>query len=384
MPKQKFNLGPSSTINIQECAGNLTLQGSSKPVFSISSEGAVQVAEEVGKAGPSVNVTSLSSLKAYVPNDADIQIGMVAGRLSVKDCRTLTVDQSAGDDKISGVRDDVMLGNVAGDLEVKQTGSVVAQTVHGDFSAKEVLGDIRITNVMDDFSVRGCSGKIEVSQIYGDAFLNKIVGVVKLDYVRGDAILQGPLPSEKHHIIADGDVIVYWPRRRNVQFLVTHQGELVNDMGLPNEAKMPGEFQAMIGDDLCRVIIEAQGNVYLRPERNEKRKSKSKSKKKDDDFDFDLEDLLDPEELLEKIGDGLKSMFMLQKKKKGRGMLNKIFSKAMKSVDEWAAEPNEKSPRQTFGKQAAADSEAERRMILKLLDAGSITVDEAAERLKNL
>ncbi|MFK7802935.1 MAG: hypothetical protein AB8G95_14990 [Anaerolineae bacterium] len=399
MSKQQFKIGPSSTINIEKCAGSLSLRGSSKAAFSVSSDGKVQVTEDTSKAGTTLNVSAASGFKAYIPNDADIQIGMVTGRLSVKDCYRLSVDQSAGDDKISGVRAGIDLGRVAGDLEVRESGSVVAHTVQGDVSAKEINGDIRILNVMDDFSVRGCSGKIEISQIQGDAFLNKNTGVIKLDSVGGDVILQGPLLAEKHHIISAGDVIVYWPNKRSVQFLVTHKGMLIDDMHLMNETNIPGEFKATIGDDSCRLIIEAQGNVYLRPEHVEKEKSKSKpkseSKKKDDDddfdFDFDLEDLLDPEELLEKIGDGLKSMVMLQKRKKGKGLLNKIFGKVSRSVDEWVAESDEQIPAekqpgkaQTAGKQAVFDSEEERRIVLKLLDAGSITVDEAAERLKNL
>lgn len=392
MPKQQIKVGSGSTINIERCHGRMSLQGSSKGLFSYSSDGQVRVAQDAD----TVNVSADDDFKAYIPDGVTVRIQQIDGRLSANELSLLVVDEAADDVKVSDLRKGLILGTVNGDLEAKKTGEIVAQLINGDVSVKEVSGDIRITTVNDNFSVRNCSGKIEVSQIYGDAFINQITGVVKLDSVAGDAILQGPLPAEKHHIIAAGDVIIYWPRNRNVQFLVTHKGDLINDMRLPNETKIPGEFQATIGDDSCRLIIEAEGNVYLRPERTEKSKSKSKSrskskKKDDDDFDFDLEDLLDPEELLEKIGDGLKSMVMLQKRKKGKGMLNKIFGKVSRTVDEWAAEsddqiPPEKRPSkgQTAGKQALFDAEEERRIVLKLLDAGSITVDEAAERLKNL
>ncbi|MEM8861492.1 MAG: hypothetical protein AAGD96_24480, partial [Chloroflexota bacterium] len=320
------------------------------------------------------------------PSDAYLDINQVSGKIEAEKVHSVQVDQVSGYAKFSDIRGSISAGEIVGDFEVKTSGAIMANRIGGDCSLKRVMGEVRISQIMDDFSVRECSGKIEVSHISGDAYLNKISGVVKLDAVGGDTILQGPLPAEKHHILGAGDVIIYWPRHHNVQFLVTHKGRLINDMGLLNETKIPGEFQATIGDDSCRIIIEAQGNVYLRPERAEKSKSKKKSKKKDD-FDLDLEDLLDPEELLEKIGDGLESMFMLQKnkKKKGKGLLNKIFGKTIQRIDEWAAEPDDPFPSQKQPtKEQAVSAEEERRIILKMLENGSISVDEASERLKRL
>ncbi len=390
MSKKQFRIGASSRINIERCDGRISLQGSSKGLFSYSSDGDVSIIED----GDVVNVLAEYDLKAYVPKTSAVTVQKVDDRLTAKELHSLRVDEADFDIKVSDLRGGLVIGELHGDLEVKKSAGIVAHLVDGDVSAKEISGDIKIGTVKDGFSLRGGRGKVEVSKIMGDAFVNNVSDVVKLDSVDGDVILQGPLSAEKHHIIAAGDVIVYWPQNRNVQFLVTHKRDLENPMNLPNETMLPGEFQATIGDDSCRLIIEAGGDVYLRPLKTEKskEKSKSKSKRKDDfDLDFDLEDLLDPEELIEKIGDGIKSMVMLQKRNKGKGFLGKIFGKAMQEVDEWAGVPEEREARKRAAQpqaeqpqKANLDSEEERRIILKMLDNGTITVDEAAERLKRL
>ncbi|MEM9773411.1 MAG: hypothetical protein AAF902_02440 [Chloroflexota bacterium] len=383
MAKQKFRVSSNPELEVRQSMGGLVVRGSSSPEISVSNDGRLDAWET--KDG--LSISSVRNLKAYTPFGSSLVAGQVSGKVSVEEIGTVQIDQAMGSAKFSKIKNTVSIGGVSGDVEIKESGAVMAQAIQGDCSLRKVFGEVRIGTVGDDFSARECSGKVEISEVRGDAYVNKMMGVVKLDSVRGDAILQGPLPAEKHHIIANGDVIIYWPSNRNVQFLISHRGRLVNDMRLPNETKVPGEFQATIGDDSCRIIIESQGIVYLRPDRDEKGKSKKKKKKKDD-FDLDLEDLLDPEELLEKIGDGLESMFMLQKnkKKKGKGLLNKIFGKTIQAIDEWAAEdepfPQQQEKQPT--KEQTVSAEEERRIVLKMLENGSISVDEASERLKRL
>ena len=386
MSKQKFRVSSSPIIEIGQANRGLLIKGSSKPEISISNDGF----KDAFQTQSGVEVPAAVKLKAYAPHGTTVVAQQVSGKVTVEEISNVQLDQVSGSAKLSKIKQTISIGNLSGELEVKEAGAIMGQTINGDCSLRKVYGEVRIGRVTDDFSARDCSGKIEVTEVRGDAFVSTMSGILKLDSVMGDAIIQGPLPAEKHHIIGSGDVIVYWPSNRNVQFLISHKGRLVNDMGLPNETKVPGEFQATIGNDSCRVIIEAQGTVYLRPERASKGKSKKKSKKKDD-FDLDLEDLLDPEELLEKIGDGLESMFMLQKnkKKKGRGILNKIFGKTIQAIDEWAAEdepfPSQQQKQEKRPtKEQSVSAEEERRIILKMLDNGSISVDEASERLKRL
>lgn len=388
MSKQKFRVSSNPTVEIRQVTGGLTIKGSSKPEISLSNDGLKDAFETHN----GVEVPAAVKLKAYVPYAATAVAHQVSGKVSVQEIANVQLDQVSGSAKLSKIKQTISVGHLNGELEVKEAGTIIGQTINGDCSLKKVSGEVRLSRVADDFSARDCSGKIEISAIHGDVFVSNMSGILKLDSVMGDVIVRGPFPAEKHHIIANGDVMVYWPFNQNVQFLITHKGGLVNDMGLPNETKAAGEFQATIGDDACRVIIESQGTVYLRPERGVKEKSKKKSKKKDDfDFDLDLEDLLDPEDLLEKIGEGLESVFMLQKnkKKKGRGILNKIFGKTIQAIDEWAAEdepfPQQQNQQQKQPtKQQAVNAEEERRIILKMLDNGSISVDEASERLRRL
>lgn len=381
MAKHQLKIGSESTINIERCNGRVNLQGTSKAILSYSDDDDVSVLQD----GSYVNVLAEFDFKAYVPKNAPVVVQHVEDKLYAKELRSLRIDWGDYDVKVSDLQEALTIGSVSGDLEVKKAAGIFAKSIEGDTSVKFITGDIKIAKAVGDFSVRGCSGKIEVADIEGDVFLSSISGVVKLDSVDGDVVIQGALPAEKHHIIGSGDVIVYWPLDQNVQFLVTHKGDLVNQMRLPNETSNPNEFQATLGDDSCRLIIETDGDVYLRPLQTEKQKTKNiKKTKRKEDFDIDFEDLLDPEELIEKIGDGIKSMVMLQKRNKGKGLLNKIFGKAMRDVDEWAGVPQEREAKSNLKQPQSDSSEEERRIILKMLENGSITVDEATERLKRL
>ena len=96
--------------------------------------------------------------------------------------------------------------------------------------------------------------------------------------------------------------------------------------------------------------------------------------------------------LIEKVGKGIKSMVKGRKSGsesgQGRGLFSKIFDSALREVDEWAGVPEERARREQVRQPdppaQGKNVEEERLMILKMLENGAISVDEATARLKKL
>ena len=100
MSKKQFKIGTNSRINFELCDDRITLQGSSKGLFSYSSRGDVSVLEE----GDLVNVLADYDLKAYVPKQAPVSIQKVEGRVSAKELYSLRIDDSEFEVKVSDVQ----------------------------------------------------------------------------------------------------------------------------------------------------------------------------------------------------------------------------------------------------------------------------------------
>ena len=97
MPDQKFIVGKVPTINIEKCAGNITIQGSSVEEIVITGDGRAKVTENLDSGDHQLTLQSDSACKVYVPHMSKIRVSQASGRLSIQECLSVSIQQIAGD-----------------------------------------------------------------------------------------------------------------------------------------------------------------------------------------------------------------------------------------------------------------------------------------------
>ena len=88
MSKRQFKLSSDTSINILRANGRLSLKGSSKPLFSYSSDREVSVQQD----GSIVHVSADSDMKGSVPKDSIVTVQVANGRFSGSDLHLLQID----------------------------------------------------------------------------------------------------------------------------------------------------------------------------------------------------------------------------------------------------------------------------------------------------
>ncbi|MFT5194550.1 MAG: hypothetical protein ACI9EW_000523 [Cellvibrionaceae bacterium] len=409
--KNKFETGKAPTLNFLECHGNLNLKGWDEPTVMLKGELAEVTEKETG-----LNIRSNSDLKASVPAASFIDLGAVNGDLVAKDmiepvtvgvvngnfllngAGGLTAETVNGDMRIINLDGSATVASVAGDMVAKKTNGVAADHVKGDFSGKSLSGDLQIGTVYGDFAVRGCTGQVTVTEVMGDAWLKSIDGIVKLDTVNGDLHLKGGLSVGKHHITAGGDVVVSWPVDQPVQFLIEHGGDLRNRLSIENDSDEAKTFSATIGDGSTVLIIKAGGDVLLRPQHD----SSDHDNLFGNGFSFNADADFKLDDLGERLSSHIDELTGRLNNKFGPDFSNNITRKLEQAIEKAAAKLEKanfsisrsrgsgfrpgpgRPPKAPEAPVPPKANESEQLKVLQMLEAGSITIEDATTLLKAL
>jgi hypothetical protein len=106
-----------------------------------------------------------------------------------------------GDVKIESVGSDAKIKDVfaahdnqdsSENRETPQRGSVLIETIGSDFLIRNIEGDVIIENVGSDAKVRGVQGRLQVENIGSDAVITDIAGGIQIENVGSDLILETP------------------------------------------------------------------------------------------------------------------------------------------------------------------------------------------------
>src|SRR3954454_5895677 len=152
MPNMTYDTGSNVRVVIENCHGDLRIEGGDRTQVEISGD------------------RSLSGRVTEAPGE--LTIGGFNGDLRLK----------------VGAQATIVGGRVSGDVIVSQVAAVEFQTVGGDLSARKV-GSSKVHAVGGDLEVGLSNGTAQVGRVGGDLEV-KHVSQLQLDVVGGDADLK--------------------------------------------------------------------------------------------------------------------------------------------------------------------------------------------------
>jgi hypothetical protein len=418
MSTQRFDLGKAPHISIADCAGDLLVRSwmeldvvakgdgfeanQTEGGLSLSADGDLQLMVPEG--------THLSVVTAH----SDVVIKNISGDISLHEVHGDAVLQGVNQVKLGTIHSDLSAKNIEaglsaeainGDAALRNVGSVHVATVHGDLAARYVNGPVDLGEVAGDASLNTVNGDLNIGKCHRDVNLQNLGGLNTVAHVSGDIRLVGGMASGDHTFTADGDILVRWPIDAPIN-LTASAPNIKNRLPLENVADKDGTLLGTIGDGQTNLSLKANGRILLKEARLVKAEWEAFTGADGLDFDFALDLAGLGEEIASKVNEQVARVTAELEGRFGPDFSQRIADKAERAAAqaekaaERAVRKFEKHIERATQRQARSGrswtpppppappkkkSTAEEQLkILKMVENGTITPDEAAMLLSAL
>ncbi len=220
----------------------------------------------------------------------DLEIGAVHGDLRLRELSgRVRLEQLDGSLRADGVSDLQLLGSCDGDMRFNEGGRLEAnavagdvrlygvdmakfEEVHGDLWTEKVRGDLQIGRVDGDARLDGIAGAALIEAVAGDLRAVGLDGGLSAPNVRGDANLQGAFGAEQRYVLsAGGDVIVRLPAGADLKLSVRAKGRIRSEVPLTPSPDGRSVFTAVLEQGGGWLDITAGGDVRISQAGTERR-----------------------------------------------------------------------------------------------------------------
>jgi hypothetical protein len=267
-------------------AAYLLAKGDAGPIFDAEGGTArlsgVTPIRVVVPAGAAVTVKSARGDLRVQRLEGDVNLDSVRGCLRMVDLSgVVRVAQVDADVRAQRVADLRLMGNCDGDLRFDDGEHLAAEAVAGDVRIYN-LGDARLGRLRGDLWAEKLRGALQVSRAEGDARLTEIGGPVTLrsitgdlrasaliggisaPQVSGDAVLQGPYGAAgPYSLLAEGDVVLHLPADADARVSVKAGGRIRSDASLTPAADGSATFTSTLGHGTAHISLTSGGDLRI-------------------------------------------------------------------------------------------------------------------------
>jgi hypothetical protein len=369
MEKIVLETGEKPSIYIETIGRDLRLSGRESTTLEVQApeSGKLTVKEKEKR----VVISCKEGCLIFLPKEARVEVGKVGG-----------------DTRVTGLSSEILMKVVGGDVRIRRSGRVTIETVGGDLSAHRMDGDLTVDRVGGDVVVQQIAGDIRLRVIGGDAIISDAHGLID-GSVGGDAIVNMHLPPDSRSSLhSGGDLFCRIPSDCSATVTVRSGGE----KRVPQEAvieRTDGEATLQFGEGDASLALSSGGDLMLRTGDGEQI---APDVIVDDILkEVDLK-LVEMEARFNAIGAGIYDFDADRIGERVRRAVARSQRKAEKTrfQDARKATRFEKGLNQVdirlgnFDMPAEQATEEERLAILKMVEGGKITVDEAEMLLRAL
>jgi hypothetical protein len=359
MPVQRLPVDRPPHVELIACQGDVLIRGANQAEVSLESDD-----ERAGLTGRGQRLLVdmvRGDCTLRLPQGSQVTVGEVQGTLRIKD--------------VAGVID---VERVFGDCSTRRSGALSIRRIEGGARIRGVAGPVSVGAIQGDVMLRDVSGAVRVEYIGGDTYGRDLPSGVSIGRVGGDLLLQTDYnPGTLWQIAVDGDATIRVPEHASVRFAIPFDVALTLDKGL----------EAYDGEH-ARVVLFGKGAVDAEVSANGSLAIKRYSPYKDQGEEFvdflaedvgvyldDLTEKFDERfaELDGELRDRLKASVRdsVRRSLKTARRADRHAPHPRPDAASWSRAGGSASPGQELL------SDRERMAILKMLEAGQITVEEA-------
>jgi len=229
---------------ISQVGGNLNLKGWDLSEVRLSASGEdVQIEEHEGELR--INCPGNCSLR--VPHQAAIEIQQVGGQLNSK-----TLDG------------ELLVGKVGGSVVLKDIAATRINIIGGQLSAKRVRGDLQLESIGSSAVVQDVDGQFAANAIGGSLHLQGVSGGISAR-VDGGAVLRfSPVSWQVYNVQVGGHIRCQLPEDASAMINIVSGAQRINiKRNGEEEVIRAGEHVLALGDGDATVNFSAGGKVTI-------------------------------------------------------------------------------------------------------------------------
>jgi len=281
--KLRYDLPQDGTVYLVRVDSDVAIKGNEPGMVEIVVDGDLEQCQ-VNEEGGTLSIESAVALALTVPTTAEVRVDEVSGDLVLRGLvGEITVAQVNGEALIRSSASTVTFESMHGDLTVDEFGGALSVTdVHGDVRMGRVAGEIKLGTVSGDVRARSLQGSLDMGTVSGDVRIREAGGPVTLEegagdfkgtdlqggmqihHITGDLVFKGDvMPGCVYRGRADGNVVAKLPEGANARFTLDAAHDLVAN--LPEVLKSDqGHLVGTSGAGEATVELAAGGSLSLK------------------------------------------------------------------------------------------------------------------------
>ncbi len=235
----------TTTVIVQHVGGDLRVRG--REGADLLVDGERPTIERLGEGQPYL-VRCDGDCRMVVPQNVD-----------------LVVQQVGGDARLTDLGQSLELGAVGGDAVIRNAHHVQLKAVGGDLRIKWVDGDVTIQTVGADATIREVCGAVRVERVGADLYLRNIEGSCIVEQVGADLLLNVEFaPENEYRFRVGGDILCRAPAGTSARFVMPAHMSVDLDIEAGVTESEDGTQQIItIGDGQTLVLIEDGDGLRL-------------------------------------------------------------------------------------------------------------------------
>jgi hypothetical protein len=190
-------------------------------------------------------------------------VAEVYGNLRADSMSSLSVVGTVFGDAMLKDVESADLQNIRGNLQARVDHLRVSR-VGGNLQAKGLGGALEADQVGGNALLKGVAGMVSLDQVAGNLTGKNLTGGAKVPKIGGNLVLNGELGAGcNYHLNARGNAMLRLSEGTNAHLSLRAQGKLMSSAVLANQEQREGMLTGTLGDGGTEIVVEAKGNVIL-------------------------------------------------------------------------------------------------------------------------
>jgi hypothetical protein len=241
--KITLDVGPDADVLLDNIGGDLRLSGRGEGRFEAQAAEGGEL--KVRRDGDRIRVGCQSGCLIFLPTGARVEAKHVGG-----------------DVRVTNISNEVLIRNVGGDVSLRRLGQAAFEMVGGDLQARDLEGALSLDRVGGDAVVEGVRGDVRLRSVGGDLMLRHVTGLIDLA-AGGDVSLRyDPPAGSSSSVAAGGDLSCTLAEAASVKVELNAGGDLHTDVS--PESGWENEHLLVLGDADAELRLTAGGDLWFR------------------------------------------------------------------------------------------------------------------------
>jgi hypothetical protein len=193
-----------------------------------------------------------------------VVVAEVYGNLKAHETGPLRVVGTVYGDAELGAMPSADVQNIRGSLSAKAVGRLRASRIGANLQAQQIEGALTGDQVGGNALLGGVAGPLTIDQIAGNLVAKNLVAGARVDRIGGNLVWTGDLGSGRsYHLRADGNATLRFDEGAGAHVMLRAGGNLHSSLELANVEKTESTLKGTLGDGGAEILVEARGNVLL-------------------------------------------------------------------------------------------------------------------------